>query len=230
MIPLGAVTMLYGAVVAIQQHDLKRIFAYTTVSQLGLLTCMYGLGSLAYHGSPNLDFDITQIANHAFYKAPLFIIAGALGHVASRNLTELHGAWKHHKAMVLTMLLAGWALAALPGSISFQAKELFVDAVLHSKEALGGWMWVLLAMTLGTAICNVAHLRAPGHDAARAQGLDGDAAPESRDKYEEPAIEGGGHGRGALAPRGPGHDSPARAGHGVAAPTTTITTRPACGA
>ncbi|MFW6335980.1 MAG: NADH-quinone oxidoreductase subunit L, partial [Phycisphaeraceae bacterium] len=215
VIPLGAVTMLYGAVVAIQQHDLKRIFAYTTVSQLGLLTCMYGLGSLSYHGAPNLDFDITQIANHAFYKAPLFIVAGALGHVASRNLTELHGAWKKHKAMVLTMLLAGWALAALPGSISFQAKELFVDAVLHSKEALGGWMWVLVAMTLGTAICNVAiFVRL----VTTLLGLKGSMAmPQTRvrDKYEQPEIEQAGTGEEEPAPAGHGHAG-ADAHHGVA--------------
>ena len=50
IIPLGAVTMLYGGVVALQQHDLKRIFAFTTVSQLGLLMAMYGVGAIDYHG------------------------------------------------------------------------------------------------------------------------------------------------------------------------------------
>ena len=213
VIPLGAVTMLYGAVVAIQQHDLKRIFAYTTVSQLGLLTCMYGLGSLSYHGSPNLDFDITQIANHAFYKAPLFIIAGALGHVASRNLTELHGAWRDHKAMVLTMLLAGWALAALPGSISFQAKELFVDAVLHSKQSLGLWMWVLLAMTLGTAICNVGiFVRL----VTTLLGLKGSMVyphGETRDKWEEPCLDEAGTGEDEEH-HGPDHHAHGH-GHGA---------------
>ena len=208
VIPLGAVTMLYGAVVAIQQHDLKRIFAYTTVSQLGLLTCMYGLASLPYHGRPNLDFDITQIANHAFYKAPLFIVAGALGHVASRNLTELHGAWKKHKAMVLTMLLAGYALAALPGSISFQAKELFVDAVLHSQAAIGGWAWVLLAMTIATAICNVAiFVRL----VTTLLGLRGSMAfehDETRDQWEEPCLDEAGTGEDEE------HHGPADGAHG----------------
>jgi len=156
IIPLGGVTMVYGAILAIQQHDLKRIFAYSTVSQLGLLVCMYGLGGLSYHDSPVIDFDITQIANHAFYKAPLFIVAGALGHVASRNITELHGAWKNHKAMVIVMIAAGYALAALPGSISFQAKELFLYGVLHSQESIGLWAWALMAATIVTAVCNVA--------------------------------------------------------------------------
>jgi len=160
IIPFGAVTMLYAAITAIKQHDLKRIFAYTTVSQLGLLMTMYGLGALTYthdgHTLPAIDLDITQIANHAFYKAPLFIIAGALGHVASRDITRLHGAWKDHKAMVITMLMAGYALAALPGSISFQAKELFLYAIYHAKDALGSWWLVLMAATILTATCNVA--------------------------------------------------------------------------
>jgi len=159
IIPLGAITMLWAAVVAIQKHDLKQIFAYTTVSQLGLLMTMYGLGAFTFehdgHAMVNLEWDVTQIANHAFYKAPLFIIAGALGHVASRSLPRLNGAFYKHKGMCITMLLAGYALAALPGSISFPAKEFFLYQVYHAKAALG-WGWiVLMGMTVVTAICNV---------------------------------------------------------------------------
>jgi len=151
----GAVTMLYGGVTAVNQHDLKRIFAYTTVSQLGLLMAMYGLGGFSYHGAPTLDFDITQIANHAFYKAPLFITAGAIGHVASRSLPELFGAFHKHKAICLTMLLAGYALAAGPGTISFAAKELFLYAIFHAASD-NPWLWIIMAMTIVTAACNVA--------------------------------------------------------------------------
>ncbi len=159
IIPFGTVTMLYGGITAVCKHDLKQIFAYTTVSQLGLLMAMYGLGGLSYghdgHHAAALDFDITQIANHAFYKAPLFITAGAIGHVASRNLPELFGAFKKHPAICATMLAAGWALAALPGSISFQAKELFLYAVVHAAEEYP-LVWAVLAATILTAACNVA--------------------------------------------------------------------------
>ncbi|MEM7625383.1 MAG: hydrogen gas-evolving membrane-bound hydrogenase subunit E [Planctomycetota bacterium] len=156
----GAVTMLYGGLTAVNQHDLKRIFAYTTVSQLGLLMAMYGLGGFAYesHGhavAGAIDFDITQIANHAFYKAPLFITAGAIGHVASRSLPELFGAFHKHKAICLTMLLAGYALAAGPGTISFTAKELFLYAIYHAAYDRP-WLWIVMAMTIATAACNVA--------------------------------------------------------------------------
>ncbi|MEX0887095.1 MAG: hydrogen gas-evolving membrane-bound hydrogenase subunit E [Phycisphaeraceae bacterium] len=160
IIPLGAVTMLLGAYVALNQHDLKRIFAYTTVSQLGLLMCMYGLGSLSfvYHGDPlsTIDWDISQIANHALYKAPLFILAGALGHVASRQLPELFGAVRQHKAIVVVMIMAAYALAALPGSISFQAKELFLYAIYHAAQDVHPAFWVLMAMAVATAALNMA--------------------------------------------------------------------------
>ena len=159
LIPFGAVTMLLGAAIALNQHDLKRIFAYTTVSQLGLLMTMYGLGSIdwSYYGQTLalIDWDVSQIANHAFYKAPLFILAGALGHVASRQLPELFGAIKEHKAMVVVMLMAGYALAALPGSISFQAKELFIYAIYHATEIHPAF-WGLMVMAVVTAVFNVA--------------------------------------------------------------------------
>ena len=155
IIPFGTVTMLYGALTAVCKHDLKQIFAYSTVSQLGLLMVMYGLGGIDAHGHPALDFDITQIANHAFYKAALFITAGAIGHVASRRLPELFGAFYKHPAICTTMLLAAWALAALPGTISFQAKEIFLYAVIHAAE-VSPLIWLVLAATVLTAMCNVA--------------------------------------------------------------------------
>ena len=159
IIPLGAVTMLYGGIIALQQHDLKRIFAYTTVSQLGLLMAMYGLGAIKFthdgHTAAAIDFDVTQIANHAFYKAPLFIAAGAIGHVLSRDITQLNGAVKKHPAICFTMMAAALGLAAVPGTISFQAKELFLYGIYHaaSEQPL---LWIVMAMTVVTAICNVA--------------------------------------------------------------------------
>ncbi|MFW6059785.1 MAG: hydrogen gas-evolving membrane-bound hydrogenase subunit E [Phycisphaeraceae bacterium] len=156
IVPIGALTMLLGAALALNQHDLKRIFAYTTVSQLGLFMTMYGLGAMEYHHAPNIDWDITQIASHAFYKAPLFIVAGALGHVLSRKLPNLHGAFHSQKAMCITMLAAAYALAALPGTINFQAKEFFLYAVWHAKETIGAWWIVLMVMTVLTAMFNMA--------------------------------------------------------------------------
>jgi len=160
VIPLGALTMVYGAFIAIQKTDLKQIFAYTTVSQLGLLMCMYGLAAFSYHGEPNLIWDVTQILNHALYKAPLFILAGAIGHVASRELPELKGFfWRNRTSMIMAtiLLLAAYALAAGPGTLSFNAKEFFFYQIYHASHDIPHtWFWVLVCAGVATGMFNVA--------------------------------------------------------------------------
>lgn len=160
IVPLGAVTMVYGAFIAIQKTDLKQIFAYTTVSQLGLLMCMYGLSAFEYQGEPNLIWGVTQIFNHALYKAPLFILAGAIGHVASRELPELKGFfWRNRTSRIMTvvLLLAAYGLAAGPGTLSFTAKEFFFYQIYHSHDALSPtWFWLLVAAGIATGMFNVA--------------------------------------------------------------------------
>ena len=160
IVPLGAATMLYGAFVALRKHDLKQIFAYTTVSQLGLLMTMYGLAHYTYHEHQNLLWDVTQILNHALYKAPLFILAGAIGHVASRQLPDLKGFfWRDRTARIMTivLLLAGYSLAAGPFTVSFSAKELFFYQIYHAKASLAGPLfWALVTAGIGTGMFNVA--------------------------------------------------------------------------
>jgi multicomponent K+:H+ antiporter subunit A len=180
IVPLGAFTMVYGAFVALQKTDLKKIFAYTTVSQLGLLMCMYGLAAFQFpmhgaeeavaeagaHGAhaantvPNLIWDVTQILNHAFYKAPLFILAGAIGHVATRELPDLKGFFyrdKQARIMTIVLLLAGYGLAAGPFTLSFTAKEFFFYQIWHGYEASHNPLFfVLIAMGIATGMFNVA--------------------------------------------------------------------------
>ena len=174
IIPLGAVTMLYGAFIAIQKSDLKKIFAYTTVSQLGLLMCMYGLAAFTYGGhggheahgehaataEPNVIWDVTQILNHALYKAPLFILAGAIGHIASRQIGELKGFFyrgKTERIMTVVLLLAAYALAAGPLTVSFTAKEFFFYQIWHGYESTHSlWFFPLIAAGVLTGMFNVA--------------------------------------------------------------------------
>ena len=165
IVPLGAFTMVYAAFIAVQKTDLKLIFAYTTVSQLGLLMAMFGLGAFEHaghggHGEPNLIWPVTQILNHALYKAPLFILAGAIGHVASRQLPELRGFFhrgKTERTMTVVLLLAAYALAAGPLTVSFVAKEFFFDQIWHGFEAThSAWFFLLIAAGIATGMFNVA--------------------------------------------------------------------------
>ncbi len=157
----GAITMVYGAYVALRKTDLKQIFAYTTVSQLGLLMTMYGLAGVSYKGEPNLLWDVTQILNHALYKAPLFIVAGAIGHVAAtRELPQLRGYLRRGRTeaiMTVVLLLAAYAMAAGPGTLSFSAKEFFFYQIDHAQKATGHpAFWVLAAAGVATATFNTA--------------------------------------------------------------------------
>jgi len=161
IVPIGAFTMLLGAYVALRKSDLKQIFAYTTVSQLGLLMCVYGLGAFTYNDEPNVIWDITQIANHAMYKAPLFIIAGAIAHVAhTRELHELRGFFHRgaiSRLMAALLLLAAYAMAAGPFTVSFTAKEFFFYAIDHGwKATRSPWFLALVAAGVATGTLNVA--------------------------------------------------------------------------
>ncbi|HLL87891.1 MAG TPA: hydrogen gas-evolving membrane-bound hydrogenase subunit E [Tepidisphaeraceae bacterium] len=139
LVTIGAVTMVLGAYVGLRKSDLKQIFAYTTVSQLGLFVCTYGLAAFQWEGRPNLIWDVTQILNHAAYKAPLFMIAGAIGHVVhTRELPELRGlarAGGSKTVMAVILLLAAYAMASGPLTLGFAAKEFFFYGVYHAYGA-----------------------------------------------------------------------------------------------
>ncbi len=156
----GGATMLLGGYLALRSHELKRIFAYTTVSQLGLLTCAYGLGAWEHvhgeHAEANLVWPVTQILNHALYKAPLFIVAGAVMVLTGKSLLpELRGLWRSHRTLALVMLAAAFAMAGGPFTLSFAAKEAFFYQIVHAAET-SSWVWALAVAGVLTAACNVA--------------------------------------------------------------------------
>ncbi len=158
----GGATMAYGAVMALRQDVLKSILAYTTISQLGLLAAAFGLAGLEYEGEPNLIWGNLQIANHALYKAPLFILAGALAHALhKKKLSDCLGLWHgggDGKLYAALFLAAGYALAAGPLTLSFAAKEFFLYQIVHAHKVIGGWFWPLAGAAILTSVCNVALL------------------------------------------------------------------------
>ncbi len=161
IIAIGSITMVLGAYVALRRDELKQIFAYTTVSQLGLLMTMYGLSAFQHDGSANILWDLTQILNHALYKAPLFILAGAIGHsLHAKRLSELGGLLRRGGTPALLgilLLLAAYALGAGPLTLSFTAKELFLYQVWHGLQASPSiWMGGVAAAAVATGMFNVA--------------------------------------------------------------------------
>lgn len=132
----GAATALAAALVATAQHDLKRILAWSTVSQLGEMMMALGLG-----GPLAAGFHLTT---HAVFKSTLFLCAGALDHAAgSRDLRELGGLWNVMPITAGVFGASALALAGFPPFAGFWSEE----KILGAAQAHGtGWGLLMLVL------------------------------------------------------------------------------------
>ena len=154
----GLVTVLFAAFIAIFKHDLKGLLAYSTVSHLGLVTFLVGLGSpLAAVAA------VFHVLNHATFKASLFMIAGIVDHEThSRDMRRLGGLWSLMPWTATLSMVAAASMAGVPLTNGFLSKEMFfTEAVLGTS---GVWGWVVpVAVTLA-GICSVAYSLRFVHD------------------------------------------------------------------
>jgi multicomponent K+:H+ antiporter subunit A len=143
----GLVTMLIGAKIALFKTDLKAVLAYSTVSHLGLMTMLLGMGTKAA-----ASVAVFHIINHATFKAALFMVAGIVDHAAhTRDLRRL-GGLRH--LMPLTFAIAAIAalsMAGLPPFNGFLSKELMLEEAAHTIWFNSPWMMGALA-TLGALL------------------------------------------------------------------------------
>ncbi len=126
---IGLATLVLGAYQAMFQHDLKAVLAYSTISHLGLITMLAGMGStLAVVAA------IFHIINHATFKASLFMAAGAVDHeTGTRDLRRL-GGLRHVMPITATLaVVAGAAMAGVPLLNGFLSKEMFFAETLVAE-------------------------------------------------------------------------------------------------
>lgn len=144
LIGLGGLTMIYGAVQALRQHDLKLLLAYGTVSQLGLMTVVFGVGT-----ADALLAGLTLLIGHALFKAALFFVVGIIDTGAgTRDLTKLSGLRKGQPLLFWTAVMAVGSMAGLPPLLGFVAKEAALAAALEE----GSWSVVsTTAIVVGSA-------------------------------------------------------------------------------
>ncbi|WP_212995648.1 NADH-quinone oxidoreductase subunit 5 family protein [Winogradskya consettensis] len=147
---MASVTLLLGALAATAQDDLKRVLAWSTVSQLGYMT-----GALAV-GSPAAA--LFHLLTHAAFKALLFLAAGAIIHAVGTNFMSRMGGLRTHMPVTFVAFVVGLgALAGVPPLAGFWTKENVLVAAAHATEGGGpapawvGWM-VWVAGLLGVAI------------------------------------------------------------------------------
>src|SRR5690554_6344650 len=126
----GMATLLIGAFAAIYQHDLKGLLAYSTISHLGLITLLLGLGSpLAAVAA------IFHTVNHATFKASLFMAAGIIDHeTGTRDMRRLSGLYKFMPITATLAMVAAAAMAGVPLLNGFLSKEMFLAEALESHS------------------------------------------------------------------------------------------------
>ncbi|MGF7211378.1 multicomponent K+:H+ antiporter subunit A [Skermanella aerolata] len=128
----GLATLLLGAYVAIFQHDLKGLLAYSTISHLGLITLLLGLNSaLAMVAA------IFHIINHAAFKASLFMAVGIIDHeTGTRDIRRLSGLNRFMPFTARLALVAAAAMAGVPLLNGFLSKEMFFAEALSAQASL----------------------------------------------------------------------------------------------
>ena len=174
LVILGGITMLNGGIRALKQFDLKLIVAHGTVSQLGLLVMVFGVGE------PRAAFaGLALLLAHAVAKAPLFLAVGIIDHsTGTRDLRKLSGLGRRMPLLATITVVAAASMAGLPPFLGFVAKESVFGELLAVRETsslaylafaiavvgsvltvayMARFLWGAFAVKPGVQLCTVSH-------------------------------------------------------------------------
>lgn len=139
----GIFTLFWGSFNAVKQTDLKGILAFSTVSQLGLIMSLLGVGAAALHYS-QLDENIYMVAtlaavfhliNHATFKGSLFMVAGIIDHeTGTRDIRKLGGLMNFMPITFTIAIIGAFSMAGLPPFNGFLSKEMFFTGMVRVLE------------------------------------------------------------------------------------------------
>ncbi|YCH07242.1 Na+/H+ antiporter subunit A [Arthrobacter sp. alpha11c] len=148
---LGLATMLVGGYRALRQTDIKLILAYGTVSQLGFLTMVVGLGrpDAALAG-------LGLLLAHGLFKAALFLVVGIIDHQSgTRDIRKLSGVFRSSRALGVVAAIAAASMAGVPPLAGFVAKESVFEAFVHygnGQDAPVWGIWILVGLVIGSIL------------------------------------------------------------------------------
>jgi len=154
LLALGIVSSILGVAFALAQHDLKRLLAYHSIENIGIILIGLGAGLVARaHGATTIAFlalagSLLHVWNHGLFKALLFLGAGGAIHGAhTRELDRLGGLAKRMPATAAAFLLGAIAICGLPPLNGFVSEWLVYLASFSGVEQLhAGWTWLLLVL------------------------------------------------------------------------------------
>jgi NADH-quinone oxidoreductase subunit L len=137
---IGAITALFMGLIGLVQNDIKRIIAYSTLSQLGYMTA--ALGASAFSAA------IFHLMTHAFFKALLFLAAGSVIHAMEneQDIRKMGGLRRHMPITYLTFLVGSLALSGIPPFAGFFSKDLIIEAVGDSSMVGAHFAYLLLVL------------------------------------------------------------------------------------
>lgn len=144
----GAFTSLFAAIIACTQLDIKRVLAYSTLSQIGYM--MVALGVSGYGGESGLGYmaSLYHLFTHAFFKALLFLGAGSVIHAVHSNLmTDMGGLRKHMPITHITFLIACLAIAGIPPLSGFFSKDEILVAAFEHNKIIFVVQWLVAGIT-----------------------------------------------------------------------------------
>jgi NADH-quinone oxidoreductase subunit L len=145
---VGGFTSLFAAVIAITQYDIKRVLAFSTLSQLGYM--MLALGVSGYGGEEGLGYmaSMFHLFTHAMFKALLFLGAGSIIHaVHSNNMYDMGGLRKYLPITHITFLIACLTIAGIPFLSGFFSKDEILVAALHHNKLLFAVEFIVAGLT-----------------------------------------------------------------------------------
>ena len=137
---IGAITALFMGFLGIVQNDIKRVVAYSTLSQLGYMTV--ALGASAY------SVAIFHLVTHAFFKALLFLAAGSviIGMHHEQDIRKMGGLWRHMPITYAVSLLGSLALIGMPFFSGFYSKDMIIEAVKFSSQGPAAVVYPMLLL------------------------------------------------------------------------------------
>lgn len=141
---IGLITLFWASFNAVKQQDLKGILAFSTVSQLGMIMSMLGIGAVSYHYSgessqlflASIIAAVFHLINHATFKGALFMITGTIDHeVGTRDIKKLGGLMTIMPISCTFTIITALSMAGVPPFNGFLSKELFLTAMFDAHSA-----------------------------------------------------------------------------------------------
>ncbi len=145
---VGAVTSLYAAVVACAQVDIKRVLAFSTISQIAFMMVSLGVARPEFHHGLGYMASMFHLFTHAMFKALLFLCAGALIHaIGSNDYTAMHGLRKYMPITHWSFLIGCLAIAGIIPFSGFFSKDEILSSCLGNSMVVYVWMSLVAGLT-----------------------------------------------------------------------------------